>query len=52
MSKLLEDIKTNVTKARNLAYCGKYADSVSAFATVIDTITGHLPSISDRNLIA
>lgn len=52
MSKLLEEIKTQVTKSRNLSYCGKYADSVSAFGNVIETIMGHIPSLSDKTLIA
>lgn len=51
MSKLLEELKALVTKCRNLSYCGKYADSVSSYGNVIETITGHIPSITDRTLI-
>ena len=51
MSKLLEDIKQDINKSRNLAYCGKYSESVSAFQNIIDSLTAHIPSITDRTLI-
>lgn len=51
MSKLLEEIKTMMNKSRNLSYCGKYAESVASFTNVIETITGHIPTLSDRTLI-
>ena len=51
MSKLLEDIKQGINKSRNLAYCGKYSDSVSSFEHVIESISGYIPSITDKTLI-
>lgn len=51
MSKLLEDLKQSINKSRNLAYCGKYKESVASFDQVIDTLSSYIPSLTDKLLI-
>ena len=51
MSKVLESLKPSVTKARNLTYFGRYAESITEFSKIIACIEVELQNIHDRLLI-
>ena len=51
MSKVLENIKPTLTKARNLTYFGRYAESVSEFDKIIACLEVEVGAIQDRLLI-
>ncbi|CAM6001331.1 unnamed protein product [Sphagnum balticum] len=52
MSKLLESLKTDITKSRSLAYFGKYSEAVVEFSKVIDRLQAELSGIPDRTLLS
>jgi hypothetical protein len=51
MSKLLEDFKTQLTRARNLAYYGKYSESIAGFNDIIDKTQAQIAAFTDKSVI-
>jgi hypothetical protein len=51
MLKLLESIKAEVTRSRNLSYYGKYTEAVASFTDVIDKISSQISQVTDRTLL-
>jgi hypothetical protein len=51
MSKVLESVKTEVTRARNFALLGKYTEAITCFGDTIPKVTAQMGSLNDRNLI-
>jgi len=52
MSQLLETIKGEVVKSRNLALYGKYDDAILCFSSLIDKIAGNISTLRDKTLIS
>ena len=51
MSKVLESLKPSVTKARNLTYFGRYAESISEFSKIIACLEIEIAQVQDKLLI-
>ena len=51
MSKLLETIKPELTRSRNLAYYGKYSEAIAGFNDLIEKVNAQIAAISDKTLI-
>lgn len=52
MSKVLENLKPEITRSRTLSYFGKYTESVLEFNKLIPKIESEIFAITDKNLNA
>lgn len=52
MSELLENFKPQLTISRNLAYYGKYAESIAGFNDIIDKVSVQIAAFTDKSVIA
>jgi len=51
MSQALETLKDEIVRSRNLAYYGKYNESIAKFGNVIDKLNTQISNITDRTLL-
>ena len=51
MSKVLETLKVDIVRARNLSYFGKYQESVASFSKIITIIEAEIFRMNDKILL-